>query len=67
MKGTCDIQYLLNSNSGIIEGIEGVFETQYTKKTKTTVSIFLDKKFENIHDETVVPKRKNFFDKLFNL
>ncbi|WP_340199085.1 hypothetical protein [Ascidiimonas sp. W6] len=73
LKGTNDILYFVNKNSGVIEGYNAVFETSFYIPKKVTIKMFLlehisTKKSVIIEDETYTTKtkpKKNFFSKLF--
>ncbi|WP_103070926.1 hypothetical protein [Aquimarina sediminis] len=72
LKGTCNLTYLLNSNNGIVEGIEANFETKFAMPKKVTVKMFLQEvlKSENIDiddDEDNSKPKKGFWAKLFNV
>lgn len=44
LKGTCNITYGINKETGVIQGIEAYFETNFVEKKKITVKMFsLDK------------------------
>ncbi|MBW1296750.1 hypothetical protein [Aquimarina litoralis] len=71
LKGTCDLTYLLDKKTGIVEGYEGDFETQFTTQKKVTVKMFL---LEKMNDHSVLiedeeenkeENQKGFWAKLF--
>ncbi len=70
LKGTCDITYLLDKKTGIVEGYEGCFDTKFTKEKKITVKMFLLEKLEKnavAEDDldTNNEAQKGFWAKLF--
>ncbi|QKX05024.1 hypothetical protein HN014_08880 [Aquimarina sp. TRL1] len=68
LKGNVNITYLLNKQTGVIEGCEGVFSTEFTPPKKTTVQLFLLEKNEMSYgqdQEQGKENKKNFWSTLF--
>ncbi len=40
LKGSCDIMYAIHKETGVVTGIEGIFDTQFMSPKKVTVKMF---------------------------
>ncbi len=67
LKGTCDITYLLDEKTGVIEGVEAVFYTKFKNPKKVLVKMFLVEQLKGneIEEEGNPNLKKGFWSKLF--
>lgn len=70
LKGTCNLIYLFEGNTGIIEAIEAEFNTKLSPPKKILVKLFLLKKLDNntnfsIENEKENESKDGFWSKLF--
>lgn len=70
LKGDCDLIYLFEGSTGIIEAIEANFNTKFSTPKKILVKLFLLKKLEQknsfvVKDEEEREDKPGFWSKLF--
>ncbi|WP_010520524.1 hypothetical protein [Aquimarina agarivorans] len=61
LKGTCDLTYGINKKTGVIEGIEAFFDTQFENPKKVTVKMFALEQVEEKEEVTTEKKATNSF------
>ncbi|PKV50745.1 hypothetical protein ATE84_2811 [Aquimarina sp. MAR_2010_214] len=72
LKGECEIQYLINDVSGIVEGYDAKFRTSFRVEKKINVRMFLLEHLQNknqsldAEEENKTKSKKGFFSRLFS-